>query len=126
MLSLRKLSLLVGVFLLLLLIATVVAVGAQAVRLPTYLYHGQVRSANEWIKLVEGGVEVHCGQLPSVEVYLSDRAVSDYACFDTEAELDAYWNSTIQPEWDRIEQSYPAPQLQRPQDSGTSILQADH
>lgn len=104
----------------------VVAVVAQDVRLPTYLYHGQVRSADEWIKLVEGGVEVHCGQLPSVEVYLSDRAASDYACFDTEAELDTYWGNIIEPEWDRIKQAYPAPQLQGSQDDRTSSLLADH
>lgn len=126
MLSLRKPLVLVGVFFLLFLAAAVVAVGAQAIRLPTYLYHGQVRSMDEWIKLVEGGVEVHCVQLPSVEAYLSDRAVIDYACFDTYAEMRAYSETVLSPQSDQIEQAYPAPQLQRPQDSGTSILQTDH
>lgn len=124
--SMYKPKSIIGLLVLVILATAVLVVAAQAVRLPTYLYHGQVRSADEWIKLVEAGVEVHCVQLPSVEVYLSDRAVSDYACFDTHAEMEAYSDTVTQPEWDRIEQAYPAPHLQEPQGSGRNSLLADH
>lgn len=124
--SLRKPITLIGVYVLLFLVAGLVAVVAQYVRFPTYLYHGQILSMEEWIKTVEAGAEVHCGQMPTIEVALSDRAVSDYACFDTEAELDAYWDEFLQPEWDRLEQLYPNPLQLEPQGSGASALAGDH
>ena len=89
------------------LAAVVVAVSAQvAQRFPTYEYYGRVLSMDEFLKLVETGQELHCVQLPSVEVYLDDRATSDYACFNTEAERDAH-AKRLDAEWERITQEYP-------------------
>jgi hypothetical protein len=119
----RKVSIVLLV--LVVLAAAVVAVVAQDIRTPTYDYYGQVLSIDEFLKLVEAGTELHCVQLPSASVYLDDRAVSDYACFNTEEERDFY-GDTLDAEWERIARENPAPQFPGPQNSGASAILSNH
>lgn len=121
---LKRKSLIV-LLVLLALTAIVVAVVAQDVQSPTYDYYGQVLSMDDFLKLVEGGTEVHCVQLPSMTVYLNDRAVSNYACFNTEVERDAY-GYTLDAEWERIARDYSAPQFSGSQDNGTNAMLSNH
>lgn len=114
-----------GFFVLLVLVATVAIVVAQDVQAPTYDYYGQILSTDEFLKLVEGGTEVHCVQLPSVAVYIDDRAVSDYACFNTEVERDNY-GDTLKTKWDRIAHEDLPLQFPWSQDKGTNGILSNH
>jgi hypothetical protein len=92
------------------LIATTMAVVAQAIRYPTYEYYGQVLSADEFLKLVEAETPLHCTELPSVGRYLADlSAPVDFICFNTQDELDTYIDAVIDPAWEQIAQENPLP-----------------
>ena len=96
---------------------------AQNIQYPTYEYYGEILSADEFLKLVENDVPLNCVQLPSVESYLSDRALINYACFNTLEEVDVYYNEVLALEWEQIAKTNPAPQISPPPDQVSNRLQ---
>ncbi len=101
----------VALLVLLVLAAGAIVGGAQSIPMPTYYYYGRELPPQELLALHEAGHVFHCTDLPTVSGYLNSFS-NAYACFDTEAERDAY-SEVIQPEWARIYREYPAPQFPR-------------
>lgn len=124
--SLRKPAILVGLFFLLFL-AAMVAIGAQAIQLPTYQYYGQVLNVDEFLKLVEAEIPLRCTEIPTVGRYLADPAAPfNFVCFNTREELDAYIADVIAPEWERIAQENPEPPSPLTNVPASNLLLSDH
>lgn len=85
-----------------LIILSMAPLFAQELRMPTFEYYGRVLSAEEYLRMVNDGIEFHCVQIPSAEALHSDRAPIDYTCFHTLDEADAYSRDVVPAEWDRL------------------------
>jgi hypothetical protein len=73
------------------LLIVLFSVGLLTVRVlnPTYTYQGRTLSMQEFAALVEQNTPLACAQVPS-PVFDQIGLTVAYACFDTQAEVDAY------------------------------------
>lgn len=88
---------------------------AESLRYPTYQYDGKVLDVEEFIALVDSDTPLACTELPSVERYVNEQSTEvDYICFRTQSGLDAHIKAVIEPEFERLAETYSNVQRAQP------------